>query len=126
MYNCVSWFALSEAQVKRLQAPIVRALRFAHGKWGKDGKPVGTEQELLQEACWPVMHAELAIRRLKLFRRMLLKAPSASFAIMHAANGWRKQVVSDLRWLQALSELEVRARPDPDIDSAFWVTAVTG
>jgi len=58
-YNAASWFGLSNRDVARLQAPLVRALRLAHRMF-KDGKLTGDDSIVLRIAGFPCMHAMLA------------------------------------------------------------------
>ena len=118
-HNCGSWVGVTDVQIRRLQAPLLRALRLALGLH-VNGRPTCSDAEVLSQAKWQSMRACLTQRRLAHLRRILLHAPAATIGLVFAAHGWKHQVLDDLRWLQALTE-EFRARPDPETDVQFWI-----
>ena len=66
------------------------------------------------------MHAMLAKARIKFLIRLVRDAPAATIALVNSGTAWKRQVLDDLSWLQALQP-ELRSRPSPHESPAQWV-----
>ena len=68
----------------------------------------------------PAFEKQFAIRRLRLFSRILRFAPDFLLLLLDLAGDLRRRLVQDARWLRSQTS-KLEQLPDPDLDFEVWM-----